>query len=211
MATKNEKSLTPAQKGRITRLSQKNTRELATKVVFLTDELALTQTRLHNAKCACNVYRDNLNAKDADFDKLKADSDALKKKIEELKKQAKLSEMDISNFKSEVESLNNTIKTLNDRIDNYKNIIHSNNLSFKSYKEEIEKYKGKLKDVTNTLLKVNEKNELANKQIDDLTKDNKAIYTKYRYLESKHNFTKKCNIVCGIIIILIGILTMIFL
>lgn len=210
MATKNEKSLTPAQKGRITRLSQKNPRELAAKVVFLTDELALTQTRLHNSKCACNVYRENLNAKDADFDKLKSDSEALKKRIEELKRHSKIAEMDISNFTSEVESLNNTIKTLNDRIDNYKKIINSNNISFKSYKEEIERYKDKLKDLTNTLLKVNEKNEIANKQIDDLIKDNKEIYTKYHYLESKHNFTKKCNLAAGIII-LIGLFTIIFL
>lgn len=210
MATKNEKSLTPAQKGRITRLSQKNPRELATKVVFLTDELALTQTRLHNAKCACNVYRDNLNAKDADFDKLKADSDALKKKIEELKRHSKIAEMDISNFTSEVESLNNTIKTLNDRIDNYKNIIHSNNLSFKSYKEEIEKYKGKLKDLTSSLLKVSEQNETSNNQIDALTKDIRGYVIKYRYLESKYNNAKNASIAAGIII-LIGILTMIFL
>lgn len=210
MATKNEKSLTPAQKGRITKLSQKNPRELATKVVLLTDELALTQTRLHNSKCACNVYRENLNAKDADFDKLKSDSEALKKKIEELKRHSKIAEMDISNFTSEVESLNNTIKTLNDRIDNYKKIINSNNISFKSYKEEIEKYKDKLKDLTSSLLKVNEKNEIANKQIDDLIKSNKAIYTKYCYLESKYNNAKNASIAAGIIV-LIGILTMIFL
>lgn len=209
MATKNEKSLTPAQKGRITRLSQKNTRELATKVVLLTDELALTQTRLHNSKCACNVYRENLNAKDADLDKLKSDSEALKKRIEELKRHSKIAEMDISNFTSEVESLNNTIKTLNDRIDNYKKIINSNNISFKSYKEEIERYKDKLKDLTSSLLKVNEKNEIANKQIDDLTKNNKAIYTKYCYLESKYNNAKNASIAAGIII-LIGILIMIF-
>lgn len=210
MATKNEKSLTPAQKGRITRLSQKNTRELATKVVLLTDELALTQTKLHNSKCANNSLRDEGKAKDVNIVRLKNNVEILEKRNEELKAKINYNETDIKNYREEVDKLNQSIKTLNDRIDNYKKIINSNNISFKSYKEEIERYKDKLKDLTSSLLKVNEKNEIANKQLDDLTKHNKAIYTKYCYLESKHNFTKKCNLAAGIII-LIGLFTIIFL